>query len=252
MLVLFFFFPFVGFLSLLIKLTYILILAYFPIYFLELNSFKAMTSGKLIFVMEVLIQVSSRLAINKTWPINFWIYALIMGSSVWNRWLRCSSNTSYSLTSPEIIDSKRAGKCFFVLFHFVFRLIFHGFWLQSLKHPSRIKKKFIIVSVWDSKCQLLTEGFYELSTFVELEKTLESPLDCKMIKLVNPKGNQSWIFIGRTDAEAEAPIFWPLDAKNWLTGKDPDAGKDWRQEEKVTTEDEKVGWHHELDGPEFE
>ena len=83
------------------------------------------------------------------------------------------------------------------------------------------------------------------------EKTVESPLDFK-IKPVNPKGNQSWIFIGRTDAEAETPILWPPDAKNWLIGKDPDAGKDWRLEEKGTTEDEMVGWHHQLDGHEFE
>ena len=81
---------------------------------------------------------------------------------------------------------------------------------------------------------------------VVLEKTLESLSDYKDIKPVNPKGNQSWIFIGRTDAEAEAPILWPPDAKNWLTGKDPDAGKDWRQEEKLTTESEMVGWHHRL------
>ena len=80
-----------------------------------------------------------------------------------------------------------------------------------------------------------------------LEKTLESPLDWK-IKPVDPKGNQSWIFIGRADAEAEAPIFWPPDAKSWLIRKDPDAEKDWRQEEKGTTEDEVVGWHHWLDG----
>ena len=87
---------------------------------------------------------------------------------------------------------------------------------------------------------------------VILKKTLESPLDCKEIKLVQPKGNQSWIFIGRTDAEAETPVLWPPDAKNWLIGKDPDAGKDWRQEEKGTTEDEMVGWHYRLDGHEFE
>ena len=86
---------------------------------------------------------------------------------------------------------------------------------------------------------------------VVLEKTVESPLDCK-IKPVNPKGNQSWIFIGRTDAEAETPICWPPDAKNWLTGKDPNAGKDGRREEKQTTEDEMIGWHHWLDGHEFE
>ena len=84
-----------------------------------------------------------------------------------------------------------------------------------------------------------------------LEKTLESPLDCKEIKPVNPIGNQSWIFIGRTDAEAEAPILWPPDAKSWLFGKDPDAGKDWNQKKKRTTEDEMVGWHHWLYGHEF-
>ena len=87
---------------------------------------------------------------------------------------------------------------------------------------------------------------------VVLEKTLESPLDCKEIKPANPKGNQSWIFIGRTDAEAEAPILWPFDVKNGVIGKDPDAGKDWRWEEKGTTEDEMVEWHHRLDGHEFE
>ena len=77
-------------------------------------------------------------------------------------------------------------------------------------------------------------------------------LDCKEIKPVNPKGNHSWIFIGRTDAEDEIPILWPPDAKNWLIWKDPDAGKDWKQEEKATTEDEMVGWHHRLSGHEFE
>ena len=87
---------------------------------------------------------------------------------------------------------------------------------------------------------------------VVLEKTLESPLDCKEIQPVNPKGNQSWIFFGRTDVEAETPIVCPPDAKNWLLGKDPDARKDWRQEEKEMTEDEMVGWHHRLNGLEFE
>ena len=87
---------------------------------------------------------------------------------------------------------------------------------------------------------------------VVLEKTLESPLDCKEIQLGHPKGNQSWIFIARTDAEAEAPVLWPPDAKNWLIWKDPDAGKDWRQEQKGMTEDEMVGWHHRLYGHEFE
>ena len=87
---------------------------------------------------------------------------------------------------------------------------------------------------------------------VVLEKTLESPLDCKEIQPVHLKGNQSWIFIGRTDAEAETSILCPPDAKNWLIGKDPDAGKDWRREKKGTTEDEMVGWHHLLNGHEFE
>ena len=85
-----------------------------------------------------------------------------------------------------------------------------------------------------------------------LEKTPESPLDCKEIKPVNPKGNQSWIFIGRTDAEAQTPVLYPPDAKNWLIGKDPDAGNDWQREEKGTTEDEMVGWHHWLNGHKFE
>ena len=84
-----------------------------------------------------------------------------------------------------------------------------------------------------------------------LEKTLESPMDGKEIKPVHPKGNPPWIFTERTDAEAETPILWPPDAKSWLTGKDPDAGKDWGQEEKGTTEDEMAGWHHRLDGNGF-
>ena len=84
-----------------------------------------------------------------------------------------------------------------------------------------------------------------------LEKTLESPLDCKEIQPVHPKGDQSWVFHGRTDVEAETPILWPPDVKNWLTGKDPDAGKDWRQAEKGTRKDETVGWYHWLNGYEF-
>ena len=87
---------------------------------------------------------------------------------------------------------------------------------------------------------------------VVLEKTLESPLNSKQIKPVNPKGNHSWILIERTDAEAETPILRPPDVKNWLIGKDPDAGKDWRREEKGPTESEMVGWHHRLNGHEFE
>ena len=87
---------------------------------------------------------------------------------------------------------------------------------------------------------------------VVLEKTLESRLDCKVIQPVHPKGDQSCVFIGRTDAEAETPVLWSPHGKSWLIGKDPDAGRDWGQEEKGTTEDEMVGWHHWLDGHEFE
>ena len=83
-------------------------------------------------------------------------------------------------------------------------------------------------------------------------RRLLSPLDCKEIQPVHPKGNQSWVFIGRTDTEVETAILWPHDAKNWLIWKDPDDGKDWRQEEKGMTEDEMVGWHHHLNGHEFE
>ena len=85
-----------------------------------------------------------------------------------------------------------------------------------------------------------------------LEKTLESPLDCKEIQPVHPKEDQSWVFTGRTDAKAETLILWPPHAKSWLIGKDPDYGRDWGQEEKGTTEDEMAGWHHRLDGHEFE
>ena len=87
---------------------------------------------------------------------------------------------------------------------------------------------------------------------VVLEKTLESPLDCKEIQPVHPKGDQSWVYIGRTDAEDETPILWPPHAKSWLIGKDSDAGRDWGQEEKGTTEDEMAGWHHWLYGHEYE
>ena len=87
---------------------------------------------------------------------------------------------------------------------------------------------------------------------VVLKKTLKNPLNCKEIQPVHPKGNESWIFTETIDAEAETPILWPPDVKTWLIGKNPDAGKDWRWEEKGMTEDEMVGWHHRLNGPEFE
>ena len=87
---------------------------------------------------------------------------------------------------------------------------------------------------------------------VVLEKTFEGPLDCKEIQPVHPVGDQSWVFTGKTDVEAETPIFWLLDVKSWLIWKDPDAEKDWSQEEKGMTEDEVVGWHHQHNGNEFE
>ena len=107
-----------------------------------------------------------------------------------------------------------------------------------------VKAMVFPVVMWELDC----EESWVLKNWcfwtVVLEKTLESPLDCKEIQPVHPKGDQSWVFTGRTDVEAEAPIPWPPDAKSWLIWKDPDAGKDWRQEEKGTTEDEMVGWHH--------
>ena len=99
-----------------------------------------------------------------------------------------------------------------------------------------------------TECQR-TDAFEQT---VVLEKTLESPFNCKEIQPVHPKRNQSWIFIGRTDAEIETPMLWPPDAKSWLIGKDPDAGKDWRRKEKGMTENEIIGWDHRLNGHEFE
>ena len=127
-------------------------------------------------------------------------------------------------------------------------------WLQSDKGPFSQSYDFSSSRVWiwelDHKESWAPKNWCFWT--VVLEKTLESSLDCKEIKLVHPKGNQSWIFIGRTNAEAEAPTLWPPDEKNRLFRIDPDAGKDWRQEEKGMTEDEMAGWHHKLAGHEFE
>ena len=115
--------------------------------------------------------------------------------------------------------------------------------------------KAMIFSVVMYRCESWTKKKAEcqrIDAFVVLEKTLESLLDCKEIQSINPKGSQSWIFIGRTDSGTEAPIFWPPDVRNILTGKDAEARKDWRQEEKGKTEDKMVGWHHQLSGHEFE
>ena len=122
------------------------------------------------------------------------------------------------------------------------------------KVPSNQNYVFSFSHVWlwelDYKESWALKNWYFWT--VVLENILESPLDCKKIQPVNPEGNQSWIFIGRTDAEAETPILWPPDVKNWLIWEDPHGGKDWRQEEKGTTEDEMVGWHHWLNWHEFE
>ena len=118
------------------------------------------------------------------------------------------------------------------------------------KGPSSQRHGFFSSHVW--MWELDCKESWALNSWcfwtVVLKKTLESPLDCKEIQPVHPKGNQSWIFIGRTDAEAETPMLWPCDVKNWLTKKDPDAEQNWRQEEKGTTEDEMVGWYHGLNG----
>ena len=108
------------------------------------------------------------------------------------------------------------------------------------------------VWMWESDHEECLVPKYWCFWTVVLEKTLESSLDCKEIKPINPKGNWSWISIGRTDAEAEAPILWPPDVKKWIFRNDPDAGKDWSQDEKGMTVDEMVEWHHWLDGHEFE
>ena len=122
------------------------------------------------------------------------------------------------------------------------------------KGPSSQSYGFSSSQVWmwqlDSKESWALKNWCFWS--VVLEKTLESPMDCKEIKSANPKGNQPWIFIWRTDVKAEALTLWPLDVKSWLVRKDPDAGNDWGQEEKRATEDEMVGWHHWLNGHDFE
>ena len=115
--------------------------------------------------------------------------------------------------------------------------------------------KVIVFSVVVYGCELDCEESWAPKNWwfwtVVLEKTLESPFDCKEIQPVHPKGDQSWVFTGKTDVEAETPILWPPDAKNWLVWKAPDAEEDWGWEEKGTTEDEMVGWHHWLNGHEF-
>ena len=123
---------------------------------------------------------------------------------------------------------------------------------RDIALPTKVRLvKAMVFPVAMYGCESWTIKKAEHYWTVVLEKTLENPLDCKEIKPINPKVNQSWIFIGRTDVEAETPILWQPDSKNWLIGKDPNAVKDWRQEEKGTREDEMVWWHHQLYGNEF-
>ena len=117
-----------------------------------------------------------------------------------------------------------------------------------MNENSLLRQSCFLILTFDSCICLLERRLHVLFWTVVLEKTLESPLGCREIQPVHPKGDQSWVYIGRTDVEAETPILWTPDAKSWLIWKDPDAGKDWGQEEKGTTEDEMAGWHHRLDG----
>ena len=128
---------------------------------------------------------------------------------------------------------------------------------RDITLPTKVRLvKAMVLSVvmygWDS-WTIKKAKHWRIDNFwtVVLEKTLESPFDCKEVQPVHPKGDQSWVFIGKTDIEAESPIFWPPNVKSWLIWKDPDAGKDWGQEKKGTTEDEMVGWHHRLNGHGF-
>ena len=126
----------------------------------------------------------------------------------------------------------------------------HVHWVGDAIQPSHPRHPLLLLPSIFPRIRVLILNW--CFWIVVLEKTLESPLDCKEIKPVHPKGNQLWIFIGRTGAEAEAPILLPPDVNSQLTEKDPDAGKDWGQDEKWVTDDEMVGWHHRLNGHEFE
>ena len=122
--------------------------------------------------------------------------------------------------------------------------------LPTNDHP--VKSIVFPVVIYGCEIWIIKKAERQSFWTVVLEKTPESPLDCKEIQPVSPKGNQPWIFTERTDAETETPILWPPDVKSWLIWKDPDTGKDWGQEKKGVTEDEIVGWHHQLDGHESE
>ena len=124
--------------------------------------------------------------------------------------------------------------------------------LKSREITLPTKVRLVNVWMWELDCEECWAPKNWCLWTVVLEKTLESPLDCKEIQPVHSKGDQSWVFVGRTDAVAETPVLWLPHVKSWLIGKDPDSGRDWGLEEKGTTEDEMAGWHHQLDGHEFE
>ena len=201
-------------------------------------------------------------------------------SNVWKEG-RGDQVLPYELRLSVWIFIVSAVRCHWRILNVVSKITADGDWSHEIKRHLLLERKAMtnLDSIWKSRditfptkfCLVKAKVFpvvvYECKSWtikkaehwridafltVVLEKTLESPLAYKEIQPVHPKGNQSWIFIGRTDAQAETPILWPPDGKNWLTGKDPDAGKDGRQEEKQVTEDEMVGWHHWLNGHKFE
>ena len=137
-------------------------------------------------------------------------------------------------------------KTFSIVIYHPFNIFFNSTWIPLKLWFFQRSCMGVRVGLWR---KLSTEEL--MLWIVALEKTLESPLDCKEIQPIHPKGYQSWVFIGRTDVEAETPILWPPDVRSWLIWKDPDAVRDWGREEKGTTQDEMVGWHHWLDGHGF-
>ena len=139
----------------------------------------------------------------------------------------------------------------------VYKGLFPISWRTTVRLPKvkwwDVFNSLVNIALWLPKpIEIMTPKGKEYQIWLVILMSLESPLDCKEIQPVHSKGGQSWVFFGRNDAKAETPVLWPSHAKSWLIGKDSDAGRDWGQEEKGTTEDETAGWHHQLDGREFE